>query len=1084
MKTNWQTIRWFMLLMIGGLFGWSVQAQKLPNGFKSDVFADSSQVGNVVAIDFDSRGRLFTTEIHRRETGVWGVTFSRWWAMEDYRGQSLETRMAMYDRWSHVVTPAMLTRESDEVRWLEDRDGDGKADAGGVFTGGFNEPLSGNAAGVLAHDGKVYLANIPSLWALEDRDGDGGAELREELLTGFGARVGVHAHDLHGLIVGPDGRLYFTVGDRGFNVTSKEGENFKAPTRGAVFRCFPDGSGLEVFHHGLRNPQELAFNDLGDLFTVDNNMGGGDLCRILHLREGDDSAWDATYQLTRNFREETQRADHPEPPWFSERLFGVPHAGQPQWQNRPVGHLTRGPSGLVHYPGTGMPEDFDDTFFVCDFVGSAARSGILTFKLEQSGAGYELQSTNVFAWGALVTDLTFSDDGRVYFTDWINGWGGKGERMIRRAWHPESQRSAGANDAFKWLRAEFGNSDRDHWIKLLNHQDRRVRSKVQQFIVKHRSDSVAVFEDALLSGERMASIHALWGLWQIGLIRENEEAKKVLLRSVESTDFEIQAQALRVLGDLRWGNAELYQVALETPSKRVQYRALMGLAKLKSSASEAVVLRYLKQCDLTDLALRHGLVSAMAVCVNEAKLAEMVADSSIDRRLVAVHALRRSKSSRLKAFLKDQNMRVRFEAIRAVHDLGIEEAWNDLAGLVADPFMKTDEVPFPIAHRVLNANFRKGDEKAIRRIEDVAVDDGYGAAVRKEAMDQLLHWSSPSDFDRVTWHYRPLKGERGQLSKRDQGDRWLGVISEGGDLGALAAKVVARFDLVSLVQGLNLAMSKALPVELRLPFVERQFGTGKNEKLSSLLDDPEWRIRFRVGWQLSASGSEQADGVLLELLNSLKGSSQSEVIRSMEKLERPFVDSWIGAKLSEAGMEALPNALDIVEVAELRRIAGNERKAILEKLNREQPDLGKHALTLNGGDATSGKELFMTHAVQCVRCHRVKRFGGEAGPDLSRIGRELDGKGLLQALVDPSARIAPGFGFTEFELPDDDIISGFVQNESDKEAVVKTIDGRVRTIQLEDVIHRAQPTSAMPSMKESLTLVEIRDLVAYLKTLK
>jgi len=249
---------------------------KLPEGFQAAVFASPDQLSNPVAICFDRQGRLYTAEAHRRVTGAWGVTMSRWWSMEDYAGKTLEDRQAMYDRWAHIVPPAKLTRHSDIVRQLVDEDGDGKVDVSRVFADGLNQPLEGNAAGLIAHEGDILLANAPTLWRLRDSNRDGAVDVREKLAEGIGIRVGVYGHDLHGLTWGPDGRLYFTIGDRGFHVQTKEGRTLSAPTRGAAFRCFPDGSGLEVFHIGLRNPQELAFNDVGDLFTVDNDMGGVD----------------------------------------------------------------------------------------------------------------------------------------------------------------------------------------------------------------------------------------------------------------------------------------------------------------------------------------------------------------------------------------------------------------------------------------------------------------------------------------------------------------------------------------------------------------------------------------------------------------------------------------------------------------------------------------------------------------------------------------------------------------------------------------------------------------------------------------
>src|SRR5207247_7275093 len=91
-------------------------------------------------------------------------------------------------------------------------------------------------------------------------------------------------------------KLYFTIGDRGFHVVTKDKRTVSNPDSGAVLRCDPDGTNLEIVHIGLRNPQELAFDDFGNLFTYDNNSDSGDRARWVHVVEGGDSGWRCGYQ--------------------------------------------------------------------------------------------------------------------------------------------------------------------------------------------------------------------------------------------------------------------------------------------------------------------------------------------------------------------------------------------------------------------------------------------------------------------------------------------------------------------------------------------------------------------------------------------------------------------------------------------------------------------------------------------------------------------------------------------------------------------------------------------------------------------
>ncbi len=226
-------------------------------------------------------------ETFRQQKGVEDNRYHMGWLLDDLKLQTVAERVEMFRK--HLGEKAdEYGVHHDRIRLLTDTDGDGRADTSNVFADGFNSIETGTGAGVLARRGDVYYTCIPKLWKLRDEDGDGVADQRDALHHGYGVRVAFRGHDMHGLIQGPDGRIYFSIGDRGYNVKTQEGTRLVRPDTGAVFRCWPDGSELEEFAYGLRNPQELAFDDFGNLFTCDNNSDSGDQARWVHIAEGAD----------------------------------------------------------------------------------------------------------------------------------------------------------------------------------------------------------------------------------------------------------------------------------------------------------------------------------------------------------------------------------------------------------------------------------------------------------------------------------------------------------------------------------------------------------------------------------------------------------------------------------------------------------------------------------------------------------------------------------------------------------------------------------------------------------------------------
>jgi putative heme-binding domain-containing protein len=128
-----------------------------------------------------------------------------------------------------------------------------------------------------------------------------------------------HVHQcFHGMAIGPEGDIYFAMGDPlwyygDFNrpdhwghwtfFTQPEGTRVPYNGVGGVFRCKPDGSQLQVVARGLRNPCGLCFDRHWNLFSNDNDHEGLPYAyvpgRIVHITPHADFSWPRGWLLSK-----------------------------------------------------------------------------------------------------------------------------------------------------------------------------------------------------------------------------------------------------------------------------------------------------------------------------------------------------------------------------------------------------------------------------------------------------------------------------------------------------------------------------------------------------------------------------------------------------------------------------------------------------------------------------------------------------------------------------------------------------------------------------------------------------------------
>lgn len=1077
----------------------AIKRFRLPKGFKAELFAAEPLLANPVSFCIDEQGRFYVVETFRLHAGVTDIRGHMNWLDDDLASQSVEDRVAMMKKYEGDKI-SEYAKESDRVRLVVDSDGDGKADKSTVFSEGYNGIAEGIGAGVLARQGQVYFADIPNLWSLRDENGDGVAEVRKSLHYGFGVRVGFLGHDLHGLCFGPDGKLYFSIGDRGARVPLANGKVVDNPETGVIYRCNADGSDLEIFASGLRNPQELAFDNHGNLWTGDNNSDGGDPARWVYAVEGGDSGWRIGWQFI--------NSPNPRGAWLSERMCYPQWDGQAAYILPPIANIANGPSGLSYYPGVGLPERYQEHFFLCDFRGSTD-SGVHSFAVQPKGAGFEMTDRSEFVWNVLATDVDFGYDGCLYISDWVNGWEKPGKGRIYRVYDPQTVQDPRVAETRRLFSEGFAKRSLPELAGLLTHPDKRVRQEAQFALADHGEKAVPIFSRVARTGaNQLARLHSIWGLGQVSARLKMATAKSEALRPLQKLlvdkDAEVRAQAAKVLGDARIPNAFAGLVKLLRDAQdRPRFFAAMALGKLGRKESVPPLLQLLRENNNHDRYLRHAGVMGLLGCADPAMFASLTNDASAGVRMAAVLALRRLARPEVAAFLQDGEPLVVAETARAIHDLPITEALPELAALASYPTRLAsfsagrEGAPGPrepILRRVMNANFRLGTSGNALALAALGASENLPESARAQALTLLGDWEKPSGRDDITGLWRPLP-------PRDRGAAVAALQSPLPDLlkrsperVRLSALLVAgRFEIKAGSAGANELLSDTnrspevrlaalkllarlkddhLPEAVKLALADRQESLRKEATQIQTQLKPadavsEWRDRLENG----STGEKQA---ALAALGAVQGSGADAVF-----------SEWMDKLLAKQVRPELQ--LDLLEAAGRRTASAVKAKLQRYEASRPAADpLAAYRECLMGGNSAEGKKIFLERPeASCVRCHKASGEGGEVGPELTGIGTRKDREYLLQSIIMPNAQIAPGFETVIVTLKNGTSYAGLVKSQdADSLELNSPEDGPLKLNQAE-ITSRAQGLSAMPEgMNQVLSRQDLRNLVEFLSSLK
>lgn len=319
-----------------------------------------------------------------------------------------------------------------------------------------------SAMGLLYAYGALYAnargTNGYHFYRLRDTNGDDKYD-SVELLRRWNGDAGEHGP--HGIVKGPDGRLYVVNGNfvdvpAGLSPNSpvrnyaddlvlprmEDGNGFGAghkPPGGYVVSMAPDGHDARLFAAGERNTYDIAFSPEGELFGFDSDM------------EWD---WGAPWYRPTRVHHIVSGADHGYregsakwPSYYADALPPVVDIG--------IGS----PTGVRFGTGAKFPAKYRDALYIMDW----SWGRIMAVHLVEKGASYGGTFENFVKGRPLnVTDLEVGADGAMYFTT-----GGRGVQSgLYRVTYTGTDTSAApaATVAAREARAQRRELERSHGV--------------------------------------------------------------------------------------------------------------------------------------------------------------------------------------------------------------------------------------------------------------------------------------------------------------------------------------------------------------------------------------------------------------------------------------------------------------------------------------------------------------------------------------------------------------------------------------------------------------------------------------------
>ncbi len=1025
------------------------------------LFAAEPMVQNPTSIAVDSRGRIWVTE---------GLNYRLWVKFQQGKFQRVPG--------------------ADRIKILEDTNGDGRADKVTVFAENIFPVPMGLAIEERWEGGtyrgcRVYVGNSPNLLLLEDRDGDDRADHREPLLSGF---RGVDSdHGIHGLQLGIDGWLYFTVGDTRygvnhngpdqptFDVTDRSGRRLVSARYGTVCRVRPDGTQMEVLGHRLRNDYEVCSDSFGHRFLSDNDDDGQQGCRVCWVLPGGNFGYRMPGARLHNAEEM---------PGVVPKIAGTGNGS---------------PCGLLVYEGTLFRFGSDLPLLEVD----AGTRQINLFPLQPYGAAFRTEYQTWLSgsddWFRPI-DLDVAPDGSIYLCDWYDaGVGGNrvSDQTTGRVYRIAPPGHVAAVP--QWDAATV-----DGALTALRSPNRATQLAGRSLLLQHGESARPALSRLAREGRLVDRARALWVLFAL-----DADHPQPVIDSLDDRSPLIRELAVKILTE----DAGRDSVISWPDGKPAPPRAVQWLAKvlpLRSDPSPLVRRQLLTGLRAVDTKSAGDALIRLALSWDgqDRYYLEALRLALVDREADFLRSLFARLGERIVAASAEDGVRIRDPlAIPPYYPVSANNAFfrpsdrlppasptTRLAGIAWA--LQRSEAVGALRIAYLNGSCTQDERTAIERALS-RIADPRSALVVMEALErstepaervrlfQLLTRHVDGVWEEIRQHPRLSDLARSSLQDSDlhvaaveliaaarlsdfqpRLREWASDTDVAPSLRAASLKALAIFDVATATRLAKGVIEEAIRgdsdpvvVPVALELVGRRGKEGESTLVRMLTDGSlagELRRRAALILSYSPHGARR----LLELVQ-----------------QRKLDDHW-----SRTVLALVANHPDV----KLRKQAREQ----LQQLGGIQHRLVDFdAVLARPGNAAAGRKVFFASSAggtACGSCHRVQGIGDVVGPDLSTIGTKYGKRELLFHITQPSAVINHNYTGEVLQLEDGRVVSGIVVAGGDGKVVLKTTQAeRVELAEDEIVARKTLDESVMPNnLCDTLSDQQLADLLAFLAQLR